>query len=104
EIQLSELSARLNEQGFELTVKSGAKNYLIENGYEPAYGARPMRRLIQREIEDPVAFAIISGKASTANEIVIDFKKEKITISYRGKKEAKQDHSEALEHVEELAK
>ena len=53
---------------------------LIENGYEPAYGARPMRRLIQREIEDPVAFAIISGKASTANEIVIDFKKEKITI------------------------
>ena len=104
EIQLSELSARLNEQGFELTVKSGAKNYLIENGYEPAYGARPMRRLIQREIEDPVAFAIISGKASTANEIVIDFKKEKITISYRGKKEAKQDHSEALEHIEELAK
>ena len=67
EIQLAELADRLNEQGFALNVKPGAKNYLIENGYEPAYGARPMRRLIQREIEDPVAFAIISGKTENTD-------------------------------------
>ena len=103
EIQLTELSDRLKEQGFALNVKVGAKNYLIENGYEPAYGARPMRRLIQREIEDPVAFAIISGKTENTDEIVIDYKKEKIVISYRRKRVVKHTE-ESLEPIEELAK
>ncbi len=103
EIQLAELADRLKEQGFALNVKASAKNYLIENGYEPSYGARPMRRLIQREIEDPVAYAIISGKTEKTDEIVIDYKREKIVITYRRKKIVKHT-DETLEPVEELAK
>jgi ATP-dependent Clp protease ATP-binding subunit ClpC len=48
-IQLGELESRLGEQRVELSVRPAARNYLAENGYEPAFGARPMRRLIQRE-------------------------------------------------------
>ena len=62
-----------------------------------------MRRLIQREIEDPVAYAIISGKTENMDEIVIDYKKDKIVISYRRKRVIKHT-DETLEPVEELAK
>ena len=103
EIQIAELADRLKEQGFVLNLKASAKNYLIEHGYEPLYGARPMRRLIQREIEDPVAYAIISGKTENMDEIVIDYKKDKIVISYRRKRVIKHT-DETLEPVEELAK
>lgn len=68
DIQLTELSSRLEEQGFSLSVKPSAREYLIDNGYEPAYGARPMRRLIQREIEDPLALRLIECAADPVRQ------------------------------------
>ena len=53
QIQLRELENRLLEQNLSLQVKPEVCSYLVDNGYDPQFGARPMRRLIQREIEDP---------------------------------------------------
>jgi ATP-dependent Clp protease ATP-binding subunit ClpC len=85
EIQLAELGSRLSEQGISLTLKSAAKNYLVDNGYEPALGARPMRRLIQMEIEDPLALMIIEGKAKPGDAIRIDARDAKLVIRVQRK-------------------
>jgi len=84
-IQVADLSKRLSEQHITLVIKAGARDYLVENGYEPAFGARPMRRLIQREIEDPLSLMIISGKLSSGDIVQVDTKDGKITLKIKKK-------------------
>jgi ATP-dependent Clp protease ATP-binding subunit ClpC len=62
DLLLSELGRRLAAKGLAFEVTKGAKALLAERGYEPAYGARPMRRLIQSEIEDRLAEEILAGR------------------------------------------
>jgi ATP-dependent Clp protease ATP-binding subunit ClpC len=72
ELLLVELGRRLGERGVALEVKEGAKSYLAEKGYDPAYGARPMRRIIQSEIEDALAAEILSGELQPGSAAVVD--------------------------------
>lgn len=83
DIQLLELEGRLAEQNLSLTVKAKARDYLIDHGYEPAMGARPMRRLIQREVEDRLATLILSGKRGSSNSVVVDFTDNRIEVSFK---------------------
>lgn len=80
DIQLQELNSRLFEQGLSLKVQHKAREYLIEKGYNPSFGARPMRRLIQKEIEDVLADKIIAGECAHNDEIIVEYKR-------RGKKD-----------------
>ncbi len=80
EIQLKELSDRLSDRRVTIGLHASAKNYLIERGYEPALGARPMRRLIQREIEDPLSLMIITGKLSTGDAVKVSAREGKLAI------------------------
>ncbi len=64
DIQLNELSKRLLEKEINLTFDNSVKNWLCEIGYDPIYGARPLKRAIQKNIEDVIAKAIISGEIS----------------------------------------
>ncbi len=77
DLQLEEFSTRLVERNIALKVLPKAKAYLVENGYVPSFGARPMRRLIQREIEDALATSIISGTCSNGDTIIVDCKNVK---------------------------
>ena len=72
DIQMEELSVRLAERGLKIRLTDGARRYLVEHGYDPSMGARPMRRLLQREIEDPVSVAVLDGKVKSGGEIEID--------------------------------
>ncbi len=80
DIQAGELSSRLAEQRIGFSIRPAARNYLIEHGYEPSFGARPMRRLIQREIEDSLSMMIISGKLVTGDSIRVDSKDGKLVL------------------------
>lgn len=60
-IQLQRLYKRLNERGYELYISDKALHMLAENGYDPVYGARPLKRAIQQHIENPLAQQILSG-------------------------------------------
>jgi ATP-dependent Clp protease ATP-binding subunit ClpC len=80
EIQIGELRSRLDEQGISLGLRPAARVYLVDNGYEPAFGARPMRRLIQREIEDPLSLLIIEGKVTRGDAVRVDAKDGKLTV------------------------
>ena len=74
EDQIAELSSRLAEKNIKIRLTSSAKNYLVEHGYEPSMGARPMRRLIQKEIEDEIANLIICSKCESGDEILVSSK------------------------------
>jgi ATP-dependent Clp protease ATP-binding subunit ClpB len=61
DIQLQRVAALLKERNLNLEVNDGARTYLAEVGYDPDYGARPLKRAIQRELQDPLAMQVLSG-------------------------------------------
>ncbi len=71
EILLGELQARLGEQGFSLTLDEAAKSLLIDRGFDPSLGARPLRRALQRNLENPLAEQILAGKLRRGRPIAI---------------------------------
>jgi ATP-dependent Clp protease ATP-binding subunit ClpB len=72
ELQVAELGRRLHERRLALEVTDGARAWLAMSGFDPAYGARPLRRLVQREIGDRLAKAILSGDINDGDTVVVD--------------------------------
>lgn len=62
DIQLQRLHRRIAERGYQLDVQESARDYLAEVGYDPDFGARPLKRAIQRELQDPLALKLLSGE------------------------------------------
>ena len=81
-IMMTSLEKRLAEQKISLTLTEEAKELVATNGYDPTYGARPLKRYIQRAIETPVARAIISGEARPGSTITIDAKNGELVYNY----------------------
>ena len=71
DIQLEILRKRIAERGLKLEVEGAAKRYIAEKGYDPAYGARPLKRLVQREIENVLAMALLDGRFHDGDTITI---------------------------------
>ncbi|MEK9578721.1 MAG: NDP-hexose 4-ketoreductase, partial [Aquiluna sp.] len=67
------LQERLDERDLKLMLTTAAKDRLIELGYEPSLGARPLRRTVQREIEDEISERILTGTIQNAQDIKVDF-------------------------------
>lgn len=76
DIELRGLYKRISELGFTLTLTDEAKNYIADKSYDSQYGARPLRRSIQRYVEDVLAELIIEAKLSQPGTIVLDYDKE----------------------------
>lgn len=72
ELQLSELVNKLKKKNINLDISKQAKAKLAEQGYDPDFGARPLRRLIQREIEDVLALKILNGEYKNKDKIIVD--------------------------------
>jgi ATP-dependent Clp protease ATP-binding subunit ClpB len=72
EIQVRRLAERLAARNLSIDLTQGAKEYLAEKGFDPSYGARPLKRLIQREVQDPVAMKLLSGEIREGHTLVVD--------------------------------
>jgi ATP-dependent Clp protease ATP-binding subunit ClpB len=72
DIQLRRVAQLLKERGYILEVSEAAREYLADVGYDPDFGARPLKRAIQRELQDPLALAILSGEFSEGAVISVD--------------------------------
>jgi ATP-dependent Clp protease ATP-binding subunit ClpB len=72
ELQVKELGQRLKGRRLNLEVTDGARAWLAVTGFDPAYGARPLRRLVQREIGDRLAKAILAGEIMDGDTVVVD--------------------------------
>ena len=81
--ELDKLKDRLNEIGYDIKINKSAVDYVAEQGYDEAYGARPLSRAIQRHIEDPITDAILNGDYKEGDTIKVSFikKSSKITLS-----------------------
>jgi ATP-dependent Clp protease ATP-binding subunit ClpC len=79
-LQIEELSQRLAEQGYSIEVLPAARRILIEKGWDPKYGGRPMRRAIQKELEDPLSTMLLEGNYPLGALFVVDGQEGKIRV------------------------
>ena len=96
DIELASLFGRVNGLGFVIKISDAAKDFIVEKGYDSNYGARPLKRAIQKYLEDPMAEEIIKSSLTEGDEIEVDYDKEKdqIIVSAhkpKGKKSKKED-------------
>jgi ATP-dependent Clp protease ATP-binding subunit ClpC len=75
DIELDQVNERMLEQDIELKFTKVAKEFLMTEGYDPAYGARPLKRAVQKYVEDIVADGILDGKILSGNTYTITYKK-----------------------------
>ena len=80
DLMLKDLFKRLGERDLTIDVTDAAKDYLAKEGYSEAYGARPLRRVIQKKIEDVLAEEILSGNYVANDKLLMDFRDDKIVI------------------------
>jgi ATP-dependent Clp protease ATP-binding subunit ClpC len=80
ELEIDKLVDRVSEIGFTLQINKTAKDYLVEQGYDKEYGARPLNRAIQKYIEDPVSEEILSGRVKKGQTIKVSYIKSKEDI------------------------
>lgn len=78
---MKELQSRLKEQDIEITISDSAKEFIAVNGFDPIYGARPLKRFIQRNIETKLARAIIAGKVIDHSVVSVTIENGELTIS-----------------------
>jgi ATP-dependent Clp protease ATP-binding subunit ClpB len=76
--QINELNRRLEDRKIALTLTEDAKEWLARRGYDPIYGARPLRRLIQKEIENPLSTRLLSGEFADGDNILVDSDDDKM--------------------------
>ena len=81
EIQLRSLRKRLAEHNVRLTLGKEVKEMLVEKGYDPAYGARPLKRTIQQCIENPLALEILEGRFPEGSEVITKCKDGKVLFT-----------------------
>jgi ATP-dependent Clp protease ATP-binding subunit ClpB len=80
DIQVNRIRPRLAERHITLDLSEAAKNYLAEMGYDPQFGARPLKRVIQREVENRIARAILEGNVHDGSRVVIDHVDGKLVL------------------------
>jgi len=89
EILLKDIRKRLSEKGILLELSKSAKDFLVQEGYDPAYGARPLKRAIQRHIEDPLSEELLKGKFKENDTIVCSYENGKIVFKKKRERKVK---------------
>ena len=83
DIQLKDLQKRLADRKITIELTAEAKKLLAERGYDPVFGARPLKRTIQRMVENPLALEILAGKFKEGDQIVVDLARDRETFTFR---------------------
>ena len=81
DLLMADLNRRLKDQELSITLTKPAKDYIIEQGYDPVYGARPLKRFVQKHVETLTARLILEGNMRAEDRIVIDLENGKLTAS-----------------------
>ena len=79
DLLMADLNRRLKDQELSIELTKAAKDYIIEGGYDPVYGARPLKRYVQKYVETLTAKLILSGDISTDSRIILDVENGELT-------------------------
>jgi ATP-dependent Clp protease ATP-binding subunit ClpC len=77
-LQMKEVQDRLNEHDITVQLSDAARGWLAKEGYDPAFGARPLRRAIQKYVESPLSVELLGGKFKDGATVLVDVKDDKI--------------------------
>jgi len=88
DIQIAHLLRRLEERKIHVSLEDAAKDLLMREGYDPMYGARPLKRALQRLVLDPLAMRVLEGEFSEGDQVVVDVRDDRLTFSKRHTVEA----------------
>ena len=99
-IEIQEVVKRLQDREMEISLTEGAKEFLVENGFDPVFGARPLKRTIQKFLEDPLAEEILKGKFQDGSHIQVRKKGDKLEFVEIGRKVI--DANRAGEEIEKV--
>ena len=80
DLQLAELERLLGVQGIGLAVTDEARRQLVDEGYDPNYGARPLKRVIQRQIQNPLAMAVLQGEFKEGDTVQVGRQDERFSF------------------------
>jgi ATP-dependent Clp protease ATP-binding subunit ClpC len=83
DLEINKVVGRLKGKNLRLELDEKAKDFLVERGYDPQYGARPMRRAVERYLEDPLAEEILRGHLHEGEPIVVSADKDKLTFTQK---------------------
>ena len=83
DLQLEQVNKKVLEQGYDLHITKEARSFLARKGYDPAFGARPLKRTIQRLITNPLASRILEGSFDKGKEIYIAFKENSLDFAQK---------------------
>jgi ATP-dependent Clp protease ATP-binding subunit ClpB len=72
DLQIEQLAKRLSNRNLKLSVSDAARKLLVEEGYDPQYGARPLKRVVQQRIENPLASRILTGEFAPGDTVKVD--------------------------------
>jgi ATP-dependent Clp protease ATP-binding subunit ClpC len=82
-LEVEKVLARLRHKNLQLTLDDKSKDFLVEKGYDPQYGARPMRRSVERFLEDPLAEEILKGKLHEGEPITVTVEGDKLVFNQK---------------------
>jgi len=83
DLQLADLSARLAERRITVEVTEAARRFIAQAGFDPVFGARPLRRYVQRHVETPIGRALIAGSAPDGSHVVVDMSNGELVVDCR---------------------
>jgi len=84
DLQMKEIESRLAEQGLSIELTVAAQEWLANEGYDPQFGARPLRRTLQRRVENPLALRLLQGEFASGDVVVVDAGEEGLVFTRKG--------------------
>ena len=82
DLQLKEIQDRLNEFGVDVVLAENARKWLAKTGYDPAFGARPLRRALQKYVESPLSVKLLAGEIESGTSVTVDVNKEEDGLDF----------------------
>ena len=102
---IAELEFQLADRGVDITVSQAARSHLAETGFDPAFGARPLARVIAERVKKPLADDLLFGKLTRGGSVHVDFKDGQLVFEVEAAKRppaAEEDEGDAAERTPEL--
>jgi ATP-dependent Clp protease ATP-binding subunit ClpC len=83
DLQMEEIEERLQEHDITVELTPAAREWLASEGYDPAFGARPLRRALQKHVESPLSISLLSGEFKSGDTVIVDVDEENDELTFR---------------------
>jgi ATP-dependent Clp protease ATP-binding subunit ClpC len=96
DLQMEQVRERLAEHGIEVDITDSARTWLAQEGYDPAFGARPLKRALQKHVESPLSIRILQGEFGEGDRVIVDFAEEEGLVFRQAESGASVEISEQI--------